>query len=833
MHTSPMRLRPRMSQNWPHWLHCLVAALAIGALVWGASAVWAALAAPELLSPRPVTECANAQGAPVACITGAITGVDTTLDGRRAVFASVGTQFVPGDTNIYSDIFLWDDGALHRVSTSAAGLPADQASDLPALSGNGRYLVFRSQAGNLIPNTQRDRANLYFKDLTTGQVALVSRKSDGTPANAIGLQAFSQVDVDFSGRYLLFAGDVTGLVAGVPDNNLSQDIFFVDMDADGDGDLFNGAPAIELLSRNVNDTAAAAGMSWQPSLRLDGGAAVWLTRAIDAAPQTGSNGSVADVILAEAGRRADGSLDPTVWTRRAVNRMGDAAAPLTANGARLARIDPWRSHVAFVTADDIPGSGDDHVGEDVYLVTGTLTPTWISGGRGTVGVDSLSLGWDPMLPVAAAAQVAWIAAAPPRALTDIMLWRTAPAFPAGLPAVNWRDVNQPSSAAAESVTLSADGRSALWTTSATYGVPVVAGTVNLYRRTIAPAQQVTLTVAAVGGSVQTQPPGVAVDGGWLFPAMTWVEMWPVAAPGFRWAGWGGVDGRNGLTATVALYAPRTVTATFRAMTPPIAADVAITTAEDTPYTGLTVTIYDPDPDEAHMVTLLTLPGHGVVTVTQGVIDYHPAADFHGVDSFALQVTDAYSLALAAPLWVTVTVTPVNDPPQATAAAGSGVNLGTGIAVTVTVADVDVGDSHTLSLAAPPGHGTVTVDGLGFVYTPTLGFAGTDTFAYWVMDAAGEALAGQAVVTVLSAPTATPTYTATPTPTSMATATFTPEPTPTPTATSTPTPTDLPTGTPTPTGTPVTPPVPTPPVTTPGAGPTPTAIHRVELPLIVK
>ena len=73
-------------------------------------------------------------------------------DGRWVAFVSNATDFLDFDPNEASDVFLHD---LHTsktslISRSASGGTADGASSRPALSANGQYVVFESDASNLV-----------------------------------------------------------------------------------------------------------------------------------------------------------------------------------------------------------------------------------------------------------------------------------------------------------------------------------------------------------------------------------------------------------------------------------------------------------------------------------------------------------------------------------------------------------------------------------------------------------------------------------------------------------------------------------------------------------
>jgi len=95
--------------------------------------------------------------------------------------------------------------------------------------------------------------------------------------------------------------------------------------------------------------------------------------------------------------------------------------------------------------------------------------------------------------------------------------------------------------------------------------------------------------------------------------------------------------------------------------PPEAEDDSITTNEDTPHSG-SIDIDDLDtPQEDLVCSLGDSPLHGTVVVyADGNYTYTPNEDYNGTDSFSIIVTDGTGFAEAV---VSVTVLPVNDPPQ--------------------------------------------------------------------------------------------------------------------------------------------------------------------------
>ncbi|ADO74013.1 Ig-like domain-containing protein [Stigmatella aurantiaca] len=181
--------------------------------------------------------------------------------------------------------------------------------------------------------------------------------------------------------------------------------------------------------------------------------------------------------------------------------------------------------------------------------------------------------------------------------------------------------------------------------------------------------------------------------------------------------------------------------------PPTANDDAFTVLEDSGFTVLDVLANDttePDTGETLSVIAVTLPTHGAVTLTGGVVRFRPEANFNGTTTFTYTVSDGNNGTDTAT--VTVTVTPMNDPPRAvndsfTVAEDSG----------ATVLDVlandtsapDVGETLTIIAVTQPGGGTVTFTASSVSFTPAANFFGTTAFTYTISDGNG----GTATATV--------------------------------------------------------------------------------------
>jgi VCBS repeat-containing protein len=149
---------------------------------------------------------------------------------------------------------------------------------------------------------------------------------------------------------------------------------------------------------------------------------------------------------------------------------------------------------------------------------------------------------------------------------------------------------------------------------------------------------------------------------------------------------------------------------------PVAADVALTTAEDTALV-IVLNGYGSDVDSTTLTTtIVTGPTHGVLVANaDGTYSYTPAANYFGADSFTYKVNDgALDSNLAT---VNLTVTAVNDAPVIADLNLAGVE-DTSLVMNLLAAATDVdSDVLTASIVAGALHGQVTLNADGsFTYT---------------------------------------------------------------------------------------------------------------------
>ena len=180
-------------------------------------------------------------------------------DGRYIAFISEASNLVEGDTNEAADIFVLDrqSRTIERGSLAADGAQADAASDMffggPAISGDGRFVTFVSYAENLVSDDGNGQPDIFLRDRLNGVTTLLSRTPTGeAPAGELFAPSISA-----DGRFVAFHSDADNLVPG--DTNGSADVFVIEL----------ATGAIERISL-ADDDSEANGDSTGPLLSADG-----------------------------------------------------------------------------------------------------------------------------------------------------------------------------------------------------------------------------------------------------------------------------------------------------------------------------------------------------------------------------------------------------------------------------------------------------------------------------------------------------------------------------------------------------------------------------------
>jgi Tol biopolymer transport system component len=157
---------------------------------------------------------------------------DMSTDGRYVVFWSDASNLVDMDTNEQVDIFVRDltSSETLLVSVNHTGTGTGNGSSYPQytpqISSDGRFVLFDSDASDLVAADTNETRDVFVRDLVLNKTTLVSINRFGN-ASGNGYSAGGRMTPD--GRYVAFASSATDLVSdGV---RLPGNVYLRDMEA--------------------------------------------------------------------------------------------------------------------------------------------------------------------------------------------------------------------------------------------------------------------------------------------------------------------------------------------------------------------------------------------------------------------------------------------------------------------------------------------------------------------------------------------------------------------------------------------------------------------------
>ncbi len=182
-------------------------------------------------------------------------GASISRNGRFVAFESYATNLVAGDTNGVADVFVRDleSGTTARVSLRSNGAQGDTASYDPAISGSGRYVVFESEATNLVRGDVNGDSDIFVHDRRTGRTRRASIRSDGRAVNGDS----SDPAISGNGSRVAFVSVSSHLVGR--DTNRVSDVFVRDL----------RAKTTRRVTVSTSDEQAN-GWSYSPAISADG-----------------------------------------------------------------------------------------------------------------------------------------------------------------------------------------------------------------------------------------------------------------------------------------------------------------------------------------------------------------------------------------------------------------------------------------------------------------------------------------------------------------------------------------------------------------------------------
>jgi len=152
-------------------------------------------------------------------------------DGRFVAFESAADNLVAGDSNHFADVFVHDrlTGVTELASISSSGAQADSSCNYPCISADGRYVAFYSSADTLVPGDTNGVRDVFVHDRQMGPTESVSVNPHGIQGDADSTSTSNSLSSD--GRFVVFDSQADQLVPG--DTNFVSDAFLHDRVATG------------------------------------------------------------------------------------------------------------------------------------------------------------------------------------------------------------------------------------------------------------------------------------------------------------------------------------------------------------------------------------------------------------------------------------------------------------------------------------------------------------------------------------------------------------------------------------------------------------------------
>ena len=150
-------------------------------------------------------------------------------DGRFVAFRSSATNLDPADTDASADVFVRDlerhTVTLVSRASGAAGTKGDGPSLRPAISADGRFVAFESLSTNLDPGDVSPSTDVYVRDLEQGTTSLVSRASGPAGPRGDDVSVIPAISAD--GRFVAFESQATNIDPS--DTDILHDVFVRDL----------------------------------------------------------------------------------------------------------------------------------------------------------------------------------------------------------------------------------------------------------------------------------------------------------------------------------------------------------------------------------------------------------------------------------------------------------------------------------------------------------------------------------------------------------------------------------------------------------------------------
>lgn len=261
-------------------------------------------------------------------------------DGRFVAYHSNASNLVPDDTNGFVDVFVWD----ASTGTTTRITDGNDDSSGPAISADGRYVTFVSEASDLVPDDTNGQWDVFRWDATTGSIIHVTDGND--------LSTVPTISAD--GRFVTYFSEATDLVPD--DTNGYWDVFVWD--------------AVTGTTARITD---GDNHSVLPAISADGRYIAYTSYASNLVPDD-INGA-GDVFVWDAATGA---------TTRITNGNGNSLRPSISTDGRYVT---YNSHASNLVPDDANGAGDVFVWDGATGTTTRITDGNADSGEPAISAD--------------------------------------------------------------------------------------------------------------------------------------------------------------------------------------------------------------------------------------------------------------------------------------------------------------------------------------------------------------------------------------------------------------------------------------------------------------
>lgn len=212
------------------------------------------------------------RGARTTAANGGVGAAVISADGRWVAFASTSPDLTIQTSTGLDDLFLWErrTGVIRLLTRSAAFSQFQPiSSSLPALSTDGRYVTFYSNAPDLAPGqgeTDARSVNVFLFDRSTGKTALVDHAASSSVAGNGAAAPFDRPRITPDGRFVVYSSAAKNLISGMSGPASAYNVFLYE----------RATRKNTLVSRAVSSpTAAGSGSSSYGFPSADGGSVLF------------------------------------------------------------------------------------------------------------------------------------------------------------------------------------------------------------------------------------------------------------------------------------------------------------------------------------------------------------------------------------------------------------------------------------------------------------------------------------------------------------------------------------------------------------------------------